>query len=78
MTETPPLSREQVEVLPVGTPITVIWSGGNGPHRYLIHVGLDGQRYAAPLDLHRTMLEYNPLTFVGRERYHTRVWLTRP
>lgn len=32
--KTKPLSQEEVDSLPAGTPVTVIWSGGNGPHRY--------------------------------------------
>lgn len=71
-----PLTAEEVATLDAGTPILVIWSGGNGPHRYRVHVDRWGRRYAAPLDGRPSMLTYNPLEFVGRERYHTRVWLT--
>ena len=36
-----PLTRQEVEALPDGTRIIVIWSGGNGPHRYTLrhHLG---------------------------------------
>lgn len=30
------LSQEQIDQLPDGTAIEVVWSGGNGPHRYEI------------------------------------------
>lgn len=68
-----PLTREQVEELPQGTAIEVIWSGGNGPHRYTVHVDENEQRYAATGN--PRMDTYNPLDFVGQEPYHTRVWL---
>jgi hypothetical protein len=74
-----PLSVEDVEHLPEGARVVVIWSGGNGPHEYVIVVGLYGQRYAVGLrfayDPNDRMRWYNPLTFVGVERFHTRVWL---
>jgi hypothetical protein len=31
-----PLTQEQVDALPDGATVEVIWSGGNGPHRYRI------------------------------------------
>jgi hypothetical protein len=31
-----PLTAGQVEGLPDGTEVEIIWSGGNGPHRYRI------------------------------------------
>jgi len=68
-----PLTEDQVNALEEGTVVDVIWTGGNGPHRYSIHVQ-DGLRYAATLDGNPRMLTYNPLTFVGVERFHTRVW----
>lgn len=72
------LTAEEVARLEEGTPIIVIWEGGNGPHRYRVAIDRHGQRYAAPV--HHgggsRMEFYNPLEFVGRERYHTRVWLT--
>lgn len=69
-----PLTEAQVDELPAGTLIEVIWSGGNGPHRYKVHVE-KSLRYAGPLDGNARMLTYNPLGFVGVERFHTRVWL---
>ena len=73
-----PLPAEDVERLPEGARVVVIWSGGNGPHECVIAGGEGGQRYTVAPELaddpnHR-MRWYNPLTFVGGERYHTRVW----
>jgi hypothetical protein len=31
-----PLTQEEVNALPVGTRVIIIWAGGNGPHRYTI------------------------------------------
>lgn len=74
---TEPLSPEQVQDLPEGQPITVIWSGGNGPCHYLIAVDRKGRRYASmESDFANERLRYyNPLTFVGVEKPRTRVWL---
>ena len=70
-----PLPADDVECLPEGARVRVIWSGGNGPHDYVIAVDERGQRYAAMNDDPDDRLRwYNPLTFVGVERYHTRVW----
>lgn len=76
--EAKPLEREDIDQLPEGTPVTVTWSGGNGPHDYVIVVDRLGYRYAATSDDPEDRLRfYNPLTdtFTGTERYHTRVWL---
>lgn len=72
-----PLSAEDVGRLPDGARVRVIWSGGNGPHEYVIAVDEYGQRYAASTrpDPDDRMRWYNPLTFVGTQRFHTRVWL---
>lgn len=73
-----PLSAEEVERLPEGARVVVIWSGGNGPHEYVIAVDERGERYTVSVqyadDPNHRMRWYNPLTFVGVERYHTRVW----
>lgn len=34
-----PLTQAQVSALQNGTPIVVMWGGGNGPHRYVYHNG---------------------------------------
>lgn len=71
--EAPPLTEEEVAQLEEGTPVTVIWSGGNGPHDYIITVNAAGDRHAwSGISLGTRV--YNPLRFVGQERFHTRVW----
>jgi hypothetical protein len=61
----PMLTADEVAALPDGTEVEVVWSGGNGPHRYHIrHV-----RGQVCVDNIYT----DPLTFVGSERFHTRV-----
>lgn len=40
-----PLTQDEIDALPGGTEIEVIWSGGNGPHRY--HVSKKHGRTAA-------------------------------
>jgi hypothetical protein len=69
-----PLTAEQVQGLPEGTPVVVIWTGGNGPHRYVIAVDHWGRRYVWDGESER-LRYYNELYFVGQEPYHTRVWL---
>lgn len=39
------LTQAEVDALPDGTRILVTWSGGNGPHEYVVRV-IDGRRYA--------------------------------
>lgn len=68
-----PLTADEVAELPSGVPIEVVWSGGNGPHRYQVFVDARGRRYAWSGSPRMEM--YNPLDFVGLERFHTRVWL---
>ena len=73
------LTDDEVRALPEGTPITVTWSGGNGPHEYVLTFDKRGEPYAWASDLHDPngrLRFYNPLTFVGAERFHTRVYLT--
>lgn len=36
------LTQEQVNELPIGTRVEVVWSGGNGPHEYQI-IGRHGE-----------------------------------
>lgn len=71
------LTQEEVEALPEGTPITVIWSGGNGPANYTVThspMGVVCARHQSdPPDYYDFV--GRRLTFVGSERWHTRVWL---
>jgi hypothetical protein len=67
------LTAAEVEALPEGTPVTVTWSGGNGPHDYVIAVDRWGRRYAwGPSQGDRTKF-YNPLEHVGQAKHHTHV-----
>lgn len=71
----PTLTNEEVQELPEGQPIEVVWSGGNGPARYVITKDDYGRPYAWVKDLDKTgnLRFYNALTFVGTARFHTRV-----
>jgi len=63
-----PLTANEVAQLPDGTPIVVKWSGGNGPHEYVIAVDRFGRRFAAvvpALDPTGRLRWYNPLERVG-------------
>jgi hypothetical protein len=68
--DAPLLDQTEVDALAPGTAIEVTWSGGNGPHRYRVHVDKHGQRYAWTGS---GQLTYNPLVYVGREPFHTHV-----
>ena len=63
-----PLTQAQVDALPEGTEVEVIWSGGNGPHRYLLVRDERGRSYVVALgeDPHGRMRYYNPLDNIGR------------
>lgn len=76
-TETPPLTAAEVAELAEGTPITVIWSGGNGPHDGIVTVDEVGNRYYWVERFGEGLRFYNPLRFVGQARFHTRVWPRR-
>lgn len=66
------LTQDEVVALPPGTEVVIRWSGGTGPALYRIRDTFDDE-YA--------YVEYNgiplddPVTFVGKERFHTQVWL---
>lgn len=72
----PALAWDEICALPAGTEVEVVWSGGNGPHRYRI-VHRDGP-YLVRMreDLHGPMRYYNPLSdFVGTHPPRTEVRL---
>ena len=73
----PPLTSDEVVALAEGTPIIVIWSGGNGPHRYVVAVDRWGRRYAWEPESGDRFRTYNPLIYLGQKRFDTRVWLDR-
>lgn len=64
------LTREQVADLPEGAEVEVVWSGGNGPHRYRI-VHVNGEVCV-------DNIYQDPLTFVGDEQPFTTVRHMRP
>jgi len=67
------LTQEELDALPPGTLITVVWSGGNGPFEYVVAKKW-GRTYAA--FIRRGVLHLvAELDFVGPERPHTMVWL---
>lgn len=71
-----PLTSEQVAELADGTPVTIIWSGGNGPHDYVIGVR-SGRRYATSKMPGSDRIDWGsdgPIRFVGQRRPFTRVW----
>ena len=73
------LTQDEVDRLKDGTPVTITWSGGNGPHEYVVAVwpGREepGNRYAAPADDPNGKMRYypGPISFVGSARFHTKV-----
>ena len=69
------LTQAQVDRLPDGAEVEIVWSGGNGPHRYVIH---RDERFDGPLAWTGRDGEHplmGGITFVGSERYHTQVRL---
>lgn len=63
------LTQSEVDALPVGSRVAIWWSGGNGPAFYTIEANRLGHAY------YQDEPYADPITFVGRERYHTRVAL---
>jgi len=64
-----PLTQSEVDNLPEGTPVTVTWTGGNGPHNYLIVKNRYGESCTNNIYTDR-------LDFVGPERPYTIVYMT--
>lgn len=80
MSETERLTQAEVDALPEDTRVRVIWSGGNGPHTYLVRRRA-GQPtvYAAVLNARGRDAWWNrPLTGIGDEHWQTRVTLPHP
>jgi hypothetical protein len=68
------LTQAEVDALPTGTVVWITWSGGNGPHRYdVVNEGKYGVRVSAQISSGDDLIQ-----FVGKESYHTHVWLTDP
>ncbi len=66
------LTQEQVEQLPRNTLVSVIWSGGNGPHVYMTDRDRWGQCVFHAVDRF-DFLHYPQ--FVGKEECLTRITL---
>lgn len=73
----PPLDAEAILGLADGTPIVVMWSGGNGPHHYTVQRSAGLVVAASSWEVEHDQLDPDKdlERFVGQERYHTRVWL---
>lgn len=68
------LTQAQVNNLPDGAEIVVIWAGGNGPHRYSVERGGEAaEPFAITND--GDGADGLRLTKVGREKNQTMVWL---
>jgi len=66
-----PLTQAEVNALPNGAKVLILWSGGNGPHKYTL------QRFAGKLYTcdEVTGRPQHCVDFVGLEKPFTRVWL---
>lgn len=69
------LLREDFDALADGTPIVVLWSGGNGPHNYILR-WQNGLPYAEwqSSNTPTYMTLGDPMSFVG-EYPLTQVWV---
>ena len=65
-----PLTRAQVSALPNGTPVIVMWGGGNGPHRYVYRDGC-----AVMPDVPDWNSDDGELDCVGGEPMQHKVWI---
>ena len=75
-----PLTMEEVSALEHDTQVIIIWSGGNGPHTYWIDRRNKGAVYALS-EIEKEQGKRatgNPISFVGNQRFHTRIWLANP
>lgn len=70
------LTAAEVESLVTGDRVEMIWTGGNGPATYAVFCE-GSTTYAVAGDITDTnpLLRYNPITFVGKEPFHTNVRL---
>ena len=66
------LTQEELNNLPDRTKIIVIWSGGNGPHEYVLRQ-TDHGLYVEDSFLEEPNWKGGSLDFVGTEKYHTKV-----
>jgi hypothetical protein len=71
------LTQQEVDELPDRIEVMILWSGGNGPWRYIIS-HRQGLTYV--LNRRPDHSEYlsSQVDFVGFERWHTQVWVPEP
>ena len=71
------LTAEDVAALPSGSVVEIVWSGGNGPHRYTIDQADWGTQWRAGIysdeQWERVRLNQDPISFVGSEPFHTQI-----
>ena len=67
------LTQEEVNNLSIGTKVRIIWSGGNGPHDYVIRTKAGNLSCVDRLNPNAGWY-YGQIDFVGKESFHTQVW----
>lgn len=68
------LTQEEVNSLPSGTVVEVTWTGGNGPHKYVIEKPpYDTTPLAFIIEKDGRRIEVGELDFVGQEKPYTLV-----
>ncbi len=80
----PPMTAAEVATLRDGDEIAVLWAGGSGPHRYVVHEvhgklyarshHIDPDHFARHVYQFRDALQPGPLVQFGPERWQTKVW----
>jgi hypothetical protein len=78
--EGPALTLDEIKALDEGTEVECVWSGGNGPHRYLVVFDGRGEPYllSKHVDPDGPMRFYNPVgDFLGDEPPFTVIRLVR-
>lgn len=68
------LTQEQVDALPEGTTVELIWSGGNGPHTECVEKR-NGKTVVCGRFQDGTERYCHYVDFVGNERFNTQVIL---
>ena len=71
------LTQDEVNNLKEGTKVIIVWSGGNGPHEYIIkkREGITGS-FISDNNLNSGWYD-GEIDFVGKESYHTQVKLVK-
>lgn len=71
-----PMTRDEVAALQDGERIVVIWSGGNGPHEYVVERNASVFNDGVFAVRHHANGEksMNRLDFIGVDKPFTRVW----